>query len=81
MRPVSHSGTHHIVFQLNLRSHVCFDLSSFWQSAQIIRFSALTAKYLFAPKALHRVCQSCLYCLETYGAKCNNYGNQSAGGN
>ena len=29
MRSVSHSGTHHVVFQLNLRSHVYFDLSSF----------------------------------------------------
>ena len=30
MRPVSHPGTHHKVFQLNLRSHVYSDLSSFW---------------------------------------------------
>ena len=35
MRSVSHPGTHHIVFQLNLRSHV-YAPSSFWQAALVI---------------------------------------------
>ena len=43
MRSVSHPGTHHIVFQLNLGSHVYFDPSSFYLQG------------LFAPQASHRI--------------------------
>ena len=54
MRPVSHPGTHHKVFQLNLRSHV------------YVPKSFLLPANLFTPQAFYRVRQSCFNRLETY---------------